>query len=605
MRRVSLLVFLLLSAAAQAGQNSRLAVSSDGKFLVSANTDGGSVTLVDLARRKVVAEVAVGRGPEGVCFLGSSGRVAVTLWDDDRVAVVDLERRAVTARVEVPDEPYGVVASRDGSKVYVTHAYPGLVTEIDPEAGSVLRRFEVGDVPKGIALTPDGTRLLVAHYYNGWLSAVDVASGRVVDRWKGAAADNLARQVVAHPSRPIAYIPHIRSRVERAQGSGSIFPFVTVVDLRPGEGRRRVPIAMDNYNGIAVPADPWEVAVTPDGKTHYTIYGGTDDMNVSEVVDGYPYLRPQGRLVPLGRNPRGVAVSPDGRELYVLNALDFSVWVFETKPLRKAAEVVVSRNPLGEQVLRGKRLFHQAGNPMSSRRWISCASCHPGGDHDARTWQNPEGLRNTTALFGLSRTHPLHWSADRDEVQDFEHTIRGPLMQGTGLVRGEVPDALGPPLAGRSDALDALAAYCTSLEPNLSPHAAGPGRLSPAAERGRLLFESEAVGCASCHPAPTYTDSRPGTRPFVRHDVGTGEGDPSETMGTAFDTPSLVGVYRSAPYLHDGRAATLRDVLTAHNPKDRHGRTRHLSAAELDDLVEFLKSLPYRADSLGRRPTTD
>jgi cytochrome c peroxidase len=81
------------------------------------------------------------------------------------------------------------------------------------------------------------------------------------------------------------------------------------------------------------------------------------------------------------------------------------------------------------------------------------------------------------------------------------------------------------------------------------------------------------------------------------HDVGTGSGDPTEALGPAFDTPSLIGVYRSAPYLHDGRAESLRDVLTTHNPDDRHGRTSHLTPAQLDDLVEFLKSLPYSTPS--------
>ena len=594
-----------LPTTGRAGHNSRLAVAPDGRHLVAANTDNGSISLVDLEARALVAEVPVGKGAEGVCYLGDAPRVAVTLWHEDRVAVVDLDAKAVVRRIDVPDEPYGVVASADGRRIYVTHAYPGLVTEIDPDSGAVLRRFEVGDTPKGLALSPDGSRLLVTHYYTAWLSAIDLATGRVVDRWKGPAADNLARSVTAHPTRPVAYIPHIRSRVERAQATGSIFPFVTVVDLKPGEGRRRVPIAMDNYNGITPVSDPWEVAVSPDGRRQYTIYAGTDDMNVSEAADGYPYLVPVTGLVPLGRNPRAIAVAPDGREVFVLNALDFSVRVFRAEPFEKVAEITLCRSPYPEPVLVGKRLFHRAKPPMTSRRWISCNSCHPGGDHDGRTWQQPEGKRNTPALFGMARTYPLHWSADRDELHDFEHTIRGPLMQGTGLVRGPIPAPLGEPLAGRSPELDDLAAYCNGLEPDPSPHALGPARLSPEAERGRLLFESERTGCASCHPAPTYTDSRPDRRPFVLHDVGTGAGDPTEQMGPAYDTPSLIGIYRSAPYLHDGRAATLRDVLTTHNPADRHGRTSHLSAAEVDDLVAFLKSLPYRPESLGPPPPRD
>jgi cytochrome c peroxidase len=75
--------------------------------------------------------------------------------------------------------------------------------------------------------------------------------------------------------------------------------------------------------------------------------------------------------------------------------------------------------------------------------------------------------------------------------------------------------------------------------------------------------------------------------------VGTGEDDPSELMGSKYDTPTLLGLYRSAPYLHHGRAATLLDVLTTSNSQDQHGHTSQLTREQLSDLVEFLKSLPF------------
>jgi len=74
---------------------------------------------------------------------------------------------------------------------------------------------------------------------------------------------------------------------------------------------------------------------------------------------------------------------------------------------------------------------------------------------------------------------------------------------------------------------------------------------------------------------------------------GTGNDDKSERMGPKYDTPSLIGVYRTPPYLHHGKAKTLHEVLTTYNKQDKHGRTSHLQPAQLDDLVEFLRSLPY------------
>jgi hypothetical protein len=244
---------------------------------------------------------------------------------------------------------------------------------------------------------------------------------------------------------------------------------------------------------------------------------------------------------------------------------------------------------------------------MVGRRWISCSSCHPDGETDGRTWQNPEGLRDTPSLAGLAWTHPLHWSADRDEVQDFEHTIRGQLMQGSGLLRGKVNPELGAPNRGLSRELDALAAY-TNIHSSvaISPHA--KNGLTDAAKRGQELFFSKETSCATCHTGPFFTDSTPGEQ-TVRHDVGTGsivDDDPSEKMGPKYDTPTLLGIYKTAPYLHHGKAASLEAVLTTSNRSDRHGKTSQLTPPQVRDLAEFLRSLPYedpepKARELGMR----
>jgi cytochrome c peroxidase len=165
-------------------------------------------------------------------------------------------------------------------------------------------------------------------------------------------------------------------------------------------------------------------------------------------------------------------------------------------------------------------------------------------------------------------------------------------MQGRGLIQGAVNESLGEFNTGRSAELDALAAYTNSHRFTLSPYA--KNGLSESARRGREIFLSAKTKCASCHSGPFYCDSVPReVDKIVRHDVGTGNDDPGELMGPAYDTPTLLGVYRTAPYLHHGKAATLKDVLTANNKGDKHGTTSHLSDSEIDDLVSFLKSLPF------------
>jgi YVTN family beta-propeller protein len=601
-RFAAVAAFLLAAHPAPAGSsNSLMDVRPDGSQLAVANSDNGSVTFVDLKTRKVLRETPVGAKPEGVAWAGGGDLLLVTLYGGSRVAFVDARTGKVTT-LETAAEPYGVVVTRDGGKAYVTHEYPAKISEIDVKGRKVLREIPAGRMIRGVALSPDEKRLYVTEFYSGALHAVNLEQGKVVDSWKGHSTDNIARHVVVHPRRPKAYVSHTRSRIEVIDGNGSIIPHLSICDLvPPTKADRRVSFAMDTYNGVYVVTNPWESALSPDGKRLYTVYAGTDDMNVSTVIDDdYREIRPLGRPRQVGRNPRAVRVSPDGTEVYVANTLDFTVTVHDALVGRRPlATIKVCAPPKSPEWVLGKVLFSSAKYPLSSRRWVACASCHPDGHSDNRVWHNPEGLRKTPALMGLAHTHPLHWSADRDEVQDFEYTIRGRLMRGAGLFNGPIktkegvePAELHEKLAGRSKKLDALAVYTNSFDFPLSPHVKAPGQLSEAATRGKGVFFDKTVGCATCHSGPYYSDSTL-KKPFKLHDVGTGKDDPGEKMGPKYDTPTLLGVYRTAPYLHHGKAKTLLDVLTTCNKDDRHGKTRHLAAGQLKDLVAFLESLPY------------
>lgn len=572
--------------------NSLMDISADGKLLACSNRDSGTVTIVDLASHTKLHEVTVGTKPEGVTFLGDSHRLAVAVYGDDCIVCLDGDSGEAIGRCDVFDEPYGIVSDPSGKQLYVTLDYPGQLLTIDVATLQITQTFQGNNFLRGIALSPTEGRAYLAEFYTSKVIAVDLAKGAVADEWTGTSTDNLARQLVLNPRRAKAYVPHLRSRVSSVHGAGAIFPYLSVIDTLASEELRRKRIPLDSFASTRITSNPWEVAVTPDGRGLYVVFAGTDDMFACEVLDDDYREIASRRLIQVGANPRAVRVAPNGQTVYVYNALDFNVVGYDTAKLQPVANIQVTDNPLGDEVLTGKKLFYSALQPMVGRRWISCSSCHPDGDPDGRTWHNPEGLRNTQSLAGLAWTHPIHWSADRDEVQDFEHTIRGPLMQGQGLIRGAVHEPLGEPNAGRSETLDALAAYANSHKFPLSPYA--KNGLSEAARRGRDIFFAAETQCATCHSGPYFCDSRPrATGEIVRHDVGTGEDDPTEKMGPAYDTPTLLGIYRTAPYLHHGLAATLADVLTTLNRNDRHGKTSQLTPPQIADLVEFLKALPY------------
>ena len=100
-----------------------------------------------------------------------------------------------------------------------------------------------------------------------------------------------------------------------------------------------------------------------------------------------------------------------------------------------------------------------------------------------------------------------------------------------------------------------------------------------------MLFQSDLTGCAVCHPAPLYTDLK-------QQDVGTVDGKDAEWFGPLIDTPTLLFLYDSAPYYHDGSMATLYEALTFPSPENEHDMSLILSSEEIEDLVQFLLALP-------------
>ncbi|HEV2947076.1 MAG TPA: hypothetical protein VGX70_06855, partial [Gemmataceae bacterium] len=332
------LTCLLFSSIAYAGSsNSLMDVSPDGKRLVVANPDNGTVTVVDTEARKVLHEIRVGDKPEGVAWIGAGPLAVVTVYHEDQVVFVDTKEGRIAKKLAVVDEPYGIVANKDGSRAWVTHEYPGLVSEIDLKEQRVTRLIPVGSFIRGIALSPDEGRLYVTEFYSAVLHAVDLKTGKVVDSWKGHSTDNLCRHVVIHPRRPKAYLSNIRSKIDVIDSSGSIFPHLSICDLDSppnppdsSSGKRRKSMAMDTYNGVYVVTNPWESAISPDGTRLYTIYAGTNDMNISQIIDDdYREIIRVGSAVRLGKNPRAIRLSLDGKLAYVYNAMDFSVTVHQ------------------------------------------------------------------------------------------------------------------------------------------------------------------------------------------------------------------------------------------------------------------------------------
>jgi len=386
---------------------------------------------------------------------------------------------------------------------------------------------------------------------------------------------NLARAIVVAPDGERAYIPQTRTGLAliSLQYQQDWFPVVSVLDVPAMSGNRdaRITVSMvDEYSANM----PFDVAFSPDGATLYIVLAGNDRVLALDI-DTYTVQT----RIPVGENPRGVVV--DGNFAYVLNALDGTVSVIDTTHNRVVDTIAVTEIPLDPELLRGKVLFHRATAPIMSDGAVSCAMCHFDGGMDARTWINfRSGPRNTPALGGAAALPPYNWAGDMDELQDtIEDQIRY-VMLGDGLIDGPFDATIDHVDAGRSADLDALVAYVESLEPWPSPYRNPDGTLTESAQRGMTLFMSGSPGCGACHAPPLYTDLRQHNIPGVVFSLEVREN---------FDTPTLRGLWASAPYMHDGVARTLEELLTRTDPV--HSVAADLTDRQLQDLIAFLLSL--------------
>ena len=570
-------VFICSLPAWLAHASGSIAITLDGATVVVVNSDSGSVSAIDTASGTTLDEIPVGRDPRCLTLGPDDQHLYVTNHASATLTMLDIHPLALHAALRVGPDPYGVVADPNGRLVYVAATGADRIDVVDTELVEVVDTIAVEARPRGLALSPDGTHLYVTHQLSGAVSVIDLSERRVLQVIDTGAESNRAQRIVLHPSTNRAYLPHIRSNVTNPHllFDTTLFPVLSVIDL---ETNRHLLHERLDLSVVDRPVNlPFDVALSSDGQRAYIVYLGSGDMSVIELASRTVLAH-----LEVGDGPRGIMLTPDERTAYVANSLSDDVSVIDLSTFEEVTRIPTTTSPLSPQLHHGKLLFISSRSPAISRdRWMSCESCHFDGEHDGRTWLFPDGPRNTTNLRGLAHTRPLHWSADRDEVQDFEFTIRE-LQAGTGLLADPHPE-LGLPNAGRSADLDALTAFIESLQPRPSPFRHWNGTLTPAAQRGQVIFHRADVGCATCHVPPLFTD-------LLLHDIGTGHG-PGELLGPAFDTPSLRGIWHTAPYLHDGRAPTLRDVLTTHNPTDRHGRTAHLSEAELQDLMAFLLSV--------------
>lgn len=608
--------------------SSTIAFDTAANRVWNVNPDNDTLTAIDASGLNKVIEQATGDHPRSVALAG--GEVWVTNQGDSSITIHDPGTGSLIESLPLGHgaRPFGIVFAPDDSSAYVTLQGKGDLLRISRATREITARLQLGPDLRGIAITGDGARALVTRFRSpdehAEVHDIDLATfapnGVIPLRIdpgpdaedSGRGLPNYLTTIGITPDGTSAWIPSKKDNIERGLNrdgldlsfESTVRSIVSKIDLASGDENLSARIDFNDRDlGSAVAFS----------RLGNYIFVATQGTNTVEIVDAYT-SEPFGSIPSEGRAPQGLLVSPDGSRLFVHNFLSRSVTVFAIDQLCSGVCAItpmladiptVGSDVLPPEVLAGKRIFYNADDPrMNHDKYISCASCHLDGDTDGRVWDftgRGEGLRNTADLRGRAGiAHGrVHWSANFDEIQDFEHDIRGPFG-GDGFLAdqdfhsGSRDKPLGEAKAGLSAELDQLAAYVSSLAtvPD-SPHRNPDGSMTDSALAGEVLF---AERCASCHGGPGFNDSPD----HVLHDVGTLGPDSGQRLGETLygiDTPGLRGVWDGAPYLHDGSAATLHDVVASRNPDDRHGITSDLGPAELQRLVDYLLQLDDANDA--------
>ena len=570
-----------------------LALSADGSRLLTANQSSRSVSLIDTSTAKVLHEVETGDRPSGIALAAEGRRGVVAHWFGSDLAVLEIgpDRLEIIGRVEVGPEPRGVAIGRDGRTAFVAVGAADEVVRVDLDRLEVDGRLAVGREPRGLALSPDGRRLAVGNARSQSLSIIDIEGWAIVATIP-IEGDNL-RQVAVDAKGQYAYVANMKNRAFPTNRNN--------IDLGWVLGQRLTRVPVDGSSAYATlsldpqgraTADAHGVALSEDGRWIAVSCGGTHEVLIFQA-DGrrLPWrsggardliaaelLRDDGRFrrVDLGGRPTELTFAPDGKTLYVANALADAVQVVDAEAAALSRTIPLGGPAELSKARRGEVLFHDA--TRSFNQWYSCNTCHSDGhtnglDFDTLNdgWQDRDvrhlqSRKKVPSLRGVTRTGPWTWHGWQDGLED------AVVESFTKSMQGPRPSA---------DEAAAVVAYLETLDYPPNPNRTPEGELSPAARRGEAVFRSARAACATCHSGPDLTDGKV-------HDVGLGErGDVYE----GHNPPSLRGVYDKGPYLHDGRARTLRDALTGDHDPDVLVGQGPLSEAELDDLIAYLESL--------------
>lgn len=563
-----------------------LALSPDGRWLVTANQLSNSVSLIQTKKHEVVCEIPCGERPADVAITPDGTRVLVTAEWGGGLHLYDLDGGRLTASgvIDVGFEPVGIAVTKDSRRAFIGQVASGTIAEVDLEKRVVVREIEAGKWPRYLTLSADGKRLAVGKGGESKIGVIDIESGETLYDEPLANGTNLGQMRTSEDGQ-YAYFTWMVYRTNP----------ITVGNIRRGwvlaSRIGRVRLDGPSYReaiSLDVPrkavADPHDLEISHDGQWMVVSASGTHELLIYRLPE-MPFVAQGGpgdlidrRLerdrglfdrLPLGGRPMGLRVAEDDRTVYVANYLRNSVQVVDLVEKELIHEIKLGGPEEVTLARRGMEIFYDGQRSLD--QWYSCHSCHQDGGVNARPMDTMNDgtemtLKTVLPLYDVTQTFPWTWHGWQQNLTEaMEKSI-------TSTMQGKPPSA---------EDKRALIAFLSTLKPPPNPYRMADGSLTEAAQRGKKLFFSRKAGCSDCHHGPRFTDGK-------IHDVGLGS---DKDVYKGYNTPSLVGVYRKVRLLHSGRARDLERVINDLHSPERVNGEENLTEEESADLIAYLKSL--------------
>jgi DNA-binding beta-propeller fold protein YncE len=564
--------------------SSRIMAIGEDALVIDA--DSGNLIRSDRAG-KPVAHVAIGPDAGLMTFDGVANLAFVADRHGDKVMVIAVtaDKLEIKKSFKTPVEPYGVALSPDRKTLLVSTIADRTLVAYDAATGNERWRTPLGREPRGLAISPDGTRALVAYLATGTVDQIDLNETHRAEHiaLSNAAAPRSCRRCTNEGTS----FARASFAVTFMGASQAVIPFQREVPVQSKDGSER----SGSYGGGFESPVTHQLAFVGFGKdtaTQITAQiaqhqpralawdGAHDALYIAGLgTDSVLQLRSASQVgiaegltasLTTGKErcgPDGIAITTSGnllvwcsftRNVERVDFVDAQGKLAVTSKMSPGPALIASR--MTDKQHQGMVLFHSADAAVSQRGSMACSTCHPDNRADGLSWRIDKHELQTPILAGrVLNTHPFKWDGtDKDLRASLTSTMK--RLGGFGLDKNQT---------------DALAAYVEGL-----PTVRTPAREPVVVARGKKLFDSAELGCRTCHDGAMYTDQ-------ARHKL---TGTLTET-----DTPSLLGLASSAPYFHDGSAATLEALLRDRGAVHGMAETSKLSDQQVADLTAFLETL--------------